>query len=124
MLNVRFVTNIPRICGVILLTLATSCVSAQETITDNLIIPIVENAKVFAKFSDESPAVANYFSALSESDIINFYRQYYGAPIKEERKRGRLTLHFTQSSSNVRVIISPQNSLRQVDILVESKKAK
>lgn len=117
-------TNMPRIFGVILLTLATSGVNAQETNTDELMVPIVDNAKVFAKFNDKSPAVANYFSALSESDIIDFYRQHYGAPIKEERKRGRLTLQFAHSSANVRVVISPQNSLRQVDILVEKKQTK
>jgi hypothetical protein len=85
-------------------------------------IPVAEKARVFAKFIDEYPAVINYFTPLSEQDVIAFYQAHYGELISEERKRGRLMLKFSTNTNTVRVVVSEQNKLRQVDVLVEKVK--
>jgi len=66
------------------------------------------------------PAVVNYFTKKSEDDIIAFYQKEYGEPLKKNRKRGRLTLNFSQAENNIRVVISQQNRVRQVDVIIEN----
>ncbi len=89
--------------------------------TENITIPIVENARVFAQFDDEYPAVVNYFTPLSEQEVISFYQEKYGEIVTQERKRGRLMLKFSNDNNNIRVVISKQNKMRQVDVLVEKR---
>ena len=84
-------------------------------------IPIIDQAHVFAEFTDRLPAVVNYFSDESEEAIINFYQKFYGEELSQERKRGRLTVYFTDEDNNIRVIISQQNNKRQVDVLITQK---
>ena len=85
-------------------------------------IPIIENAKVFAKLVDKMPAVVNYFTPATEQELISFYQQALGEVIVQERKRGRLTLSFISDLYATRVIISEQNNARQVDIIQEENK--
>jgi len=85
-------------------------------------IPVVDNARVFAKFIDEYPAVINYFTRLSEQDVIAFYQSQYGEILSQERKRGRLMLKFATDNTTIRIVISEQNKMRQVDVLVEKSK--
>ena len=66
------------------------------------------------------PAVVNYFTKKTEEEIIAFYQKEYGEPLQQERKRGRLTLNFSQETNNIRVVISQQNSVRQVDVIIEN----
>lgn len=82
-------------------------------------IPIIEDAQVFAEYSDSLPAVINYFSYATESQVIDFYQQAFGEPLSQERKRGRLTLKYAEGAEAMRVIISQQNKRRQVDVIVE-----
>ena len=82
-------------------------------------IKVMAEAKVFASFTDGLPAVLNYFVKSTEQEVIDFYQQAYGEPLAQERKRGRLTLQFSQEETNIRVVISTQNNHRQVDILIE-----
>jgi hypothetical protein len=82
-------------------------------------IPIIEDAQVFAEYSDSLPAVINYFSYATESQVIHFYQQAFGEPRSQERKRGRLTLKYAEGAEAMRVIISQQNKRRQVDVIVE-----
>ncbi|MBL4910646.1 MAG: hypothetical protein JKX78_11635 [Alteromonadaceae bacterium] len=89
--------------------------------TSTISIPILENAKVFADFSDKLPAVIDYFTKADEDSVINFYQMAYGEVLSQERKRGRLTLTFADDTNNIRVVISTQNKMRQVDVLVEKK---
>lgn len=91
----------------------TSYVSA-ETIN----IARVADAQVFASFNDELPAVLNYFTKKSEQNIIDFYQTQYGDILYRELKRKRLTLKFKQADKNIRVVISQQNKLKQVDVIV------
>ena len=84
-------------------------------------IPVIENAKVFADFSTEMPAVLNYFTSATETQVIDFYQQSFGTPISQERKRGHLTLSYLQEKQRTRVVISERNNKRQVDIIVEKK---
>ncbi len=83
-------------------------------------IPTIANAQVFADFSDDIPAVLNYFTRATEEQIIDFYQQSFGESISQERKRGRLTLTYQQETKNIRVVISQQNKKRQVDVIVET----
>ena len=86
-----------------------------------VIIPIVEDAKVFAEFTGSLPAVTNYFTNASEAQVIDFYQNAFGEASSQERKRGRLTLQYTEGEEAKRVVISQQNKKRQVDVIVESK---
>ena len=100
--------------------------SAQTTSTvdkmmDKVNIPVIEDARVFAKFDDKMPAVINYFTANSEDSVIDFYNKSYGEPKDRERKRGRLTLNYRQGKQQIRVVISPQNKMRQVDVIVDKQ---
>jgi len=83
---------------------------------DNILV--MDDAKVFAEFNDNLPFVTNYFSPSSEEDILAFYLTAYGEPINQERKRGRLTSHYYYNEQDIRVVISTQNKLQQVDILL------
>lgn len=85
-----------------------------------VVIPTMSDARIFAEFKDKIPAVVNYFSKSTEEEIISFYQKEYGQPLGQERKRGRLTLNFNQEMQNIRVVISHQNNMRQVDVIVDS----
>lgn len=85
-----------------------------------VVIPTMSDARIFAEFKDKIPAVVNYFSKSTEEEIISFYQKKYGQPLGQERKRGRLTLNFNQEMQNIRVVISHQNNMRQVDVIVDS----
>ncbi|MGL1958679.1 MAG: hypothetical protein OCD00_15335 [Colwellia sp.] len=109
-----------------LILFASAAVFANET--KPITIPVIEHATVFAEFTDEMPAVINYFTLASEQQIIDFYQQNYGEVLSQQRKRGRLTLHFAQNMQQeipksklqrIRVIISQQSKKRQVDVMVE-----
>ncbi|MEW6981993.1 hypothetical protein AAD001_05010 [Colwelliaceae bacterium 6471] len=93
--------------------------SAYAKTLDKIEIPVMDNAKIFAQFNEDFPAVVNYFVKTSEEDVISFYQNIYGEPQLQERKRGRLTLRFAKADQMIRVIISPQNNNQQVDILIE-----
>ncbi|WP_440876094.1 hypothetical protein [Thalassotalea sp. PLHSN55] len=99
-----------------LLTLPTAFAESELLIN----IPKVPDAEVFAEFTDKLPAVVNYFSSESEQAIISFYQAVYGEAISSDRKRGRLTLYFSNNEIVTRVVISQQNNKRQVDVLVEN----
>lgn len=81
----------------------------------------MSDAQVFADFTDDMPAVLNYFTSATEEIVVDFYQQHYNGFLKQERKRGRLTLTYQQDNHEVRVVISQQNKKRQVDVIVELK---
>lgn len=107
----------------ILLSFSTSIYALEESevSTNSVIIPMMTNAQVFADFTDDIPAVLNYFTIATEEQIINFYQQHYGEFISQEKKRGRLTLTYQQEKHSIRVVISQQNRKRQVDVIMELK---
>ena len=107
----------------ILLSFSTSIYALEVSQADKnkVIIPMMTNAQVFANFTDDLPAVLNYFTTATEEQIINFYQQHYSDAISQESKRGRLTLTYQQKKHNIRVVISEQNKKRQVDIIIELK---
>jgi len=90
---------------------------AQEQ--QNYHIPTPEDANIFAEFTDELPAVINYYTKQDEQQIIDFYQAKYGQAISSEMKKGRLTLHFNYVDKKLRVIISVQGNSQQVDILLQ-----
>ncbi len=84
-------------------------------------IPVLEDAQIFAEFTDALPAVINYFTQSTEAQVINFYQQTFGEAHSQERKRDRLTLQYQEGEEKMRVVISQQNKKRQVDVIIESK---
>lgn len=112
--------KVSRILATLLLCSSGSFVFAEQHETE-IIIPKVSDAKVFAQFTEKAPAVLNYFTQLSEDEIISFYQENYGKALHQERKRGRLTLSFGDESQQTRVVISQQNNQRQVDIIVDKQ---
>ncbi len=90
--------------------------------TDSFDIPMLDKATVFAEFTDDMPAVLNYFTSATEEQIIAFYQKHFGKPTLQQRKRGRLTLTYQQEKQTIRVVISLQNNKHQVDIIVEQVK--
>lgn len=122
----RFMPKSLILSPALLLLMMSFSSSAQTTSTvdkmmDKVNIPVIEDARVFAKFDDKTPAVINYFTANSEDSVIDFYNKSYGEPEDRERKRGRLTLNYRQGKQQIRVVISPQNKMRQVDVIVDKQ---
>ena len=103
--------------GAVLFSLSSVTLASNET--SPVSIPMIDNAQVFADFTDDMPAVLNYFTNASEEQVIGFYQQHFGEAISQERKRGRLTLSYLQEKQMMRVVISQQNNKRQVDVIVE-----
>ncbi|MFD2165942.1 hypothetical protein ACFSJY_06645 [Thalassotalea euphylliae] len=85
----------------------------------DVVLPILDDAKVFAEFIDGYPAIVNYYTYASEDDVIAFYSGNYGEPIEQERKRGRLTVTYYLDEISTRVVISEQDNYRQVDVIQE-----
>lgn len=105
------------LAGAVLLSL--SLISFAEEKVTHISIPMIENAQVFANFTDDIPAVLNYFTSASEAQVIAFYQQHFGEALSQNRKRGRLTLSYLQEDKAIRVVISQQNNKRQVDVIIE-----
>jgi len=99
----------------------TFCTSILAQPTTQINIPTLDDAAIFAEFTDKLPAVVNYFTKSNEQTIIEFYQNSYGEPLSKERKRGRLSLTFSNDNNNIRVVISKQNKMQQVDVLLLSK---
>jgi len=103
--------------GAVLFSLSALTFASEES--NPVSIPMLDNAQVFADFTDDIPAVLNYFTSSTEEQVIDFYKQSFGESIFQEKKRGRLTLTYQKEKQTIRVIISHQNNKRQVDIIVE-----
>ncbi|WP_448211135.1 hypothetical protein [Colwellia sp. MEBiC06753] len=88
--------------------------------TGDISIPVLTDAKVFAEFTDQLPAVVNFYTHATEDEVIAFYANYYGEPVDEQRKRGRLTVIYYHNDIATRVVISEQDNYRQVDVLQEN----
>ena len=99
----------------------TFCTSILAQPSTDITVPTLADARVFADFTDKLPAVVNYFTKSNEQAIINFYQNSYGESLSQERKRGRLTLTFATDKNTIRVVISKQNKMHQVDVLMSSK---
>lgn len=102
--------------GIILLSLST-LTFAKGDVTP-VSIPMIENAQIFADFTDGMPAVLNYYTLATQEQIISFYKENYGDSTSQETKRNRLTLTFEKNKQSIRVTISQQNNKREVDIIV------
>ena len=106
------------VAGAFLFSLSSVALASSNEIS----IPMLDNAQVFAEFTDEMPAVLNYFTLATEEQVVNFYQQQFNEPTSKERKRGRLTLTYLKGEQAIRVVVSQQNKKRQVDVIVEQKK--
>ncbi|TWX53327.1 hypothetical protein [Colwellia hornerae] len=128
MLNLRTVNLSSQLaCSLKTLLVAFTLVNINLAMAEEnamVTIATMSDARVFAEFTHETPAVINYFTKSSEAEVINFYQKEYGQPLNQERKRGRLTITFNQELHSIRVVISQQNRLRQVDVIVEENNSK
>lgn len=86
----------------------------------DIFIPVTGDARVFAEFVDKLPAVVNYYTRLSELEVIEFYSESFGEPVSQERKRERLTVTYLSGDISTRVVISEQDEQQQVDVIQES----
>ncbi|PHR85380.1 MAG: hypothetical protein COA59_03245 [Colwellia sp.] len=122
-MNNKNSSKLPLFISAILLNFSASiyALESNEANTNSVIIPVIANAQVFANFTNELPAVLNYFTRATEEQIIDFYQQQYSGFLSQERKRGRLTLTYQQEKHSIRVVISQQNKKRQVDVIIQLK---
>lgn len=120
-MNKKNSSKLPLFISAIFLSFSVSLYALDngDTGQQNVVIPMMTNAQVFADFTDDVPAVLNYFTRASKEEIIDFYQQHYGEDLSREEKRGRLTLTYQQKNHSIRVVISQQNKKRQVDVIVE-----
>jgi len=88
-----------------------------EATGDSFDIPTLEATNIFAH-EQSLPAVVNYYTKSTVEEISAFYVASYGEITMQETKRGRLMLKFNSGMHKVRVIISDQNKMRQVDVIV------
>ena len=100
-------------------TLGSNAYALGDPLKKPVLIPVIEHAQIFADFTDDTPAVVNYFTSSTEEQIITFYQQEFGDSLSQERKRERLTLTYQKEKQAIRIVISQQNKKRQVDIIVE-----
>jgi len=119
-MNIKNIRHNLSLISVLSLGLFFSTTQANAT-EESIVIAKLSDAQVFADFTDELPAVVNYFTSATEEEIISFYQKNYGKMFDSERKRGRLTLKFSQQELSIRVVISQQNRKRQVDVLIQNK---
>lgn len=91
--------------------------NAQDNI-ESFYIERLPEANIFASINDELPAVLNYFTPISELEIISFYKEKYGDIVSQELKYKRLTLVFHQEKREIRIAISKQNNKHQVDVIL------
>jgi len=122
----RFIPKSSFLSRTLLLLMVSFSINAEtmnkeKNSMENVDIPVIEGARIFAKFDENTPAVINYFTSVTEDSVIAFYNKSYGEPVQRERKRGRLTLNYQQDLQQIRVIISQQNKLRQVDVIVDKR---
>lgn len=120
-MNIKNSNKFSLFVGAILLSFSTSIYALEdnEASSHSVVIPMVTDAQVFADFTDEVPAVLNYFTNATEEQVIQFYQEHYSEFNSQERKRGRLTLTYQQEAHSIRVVISQQDKKRQVDVIVE-----
>lgn len=105
-----------------LITTAVIAEESTEAVSINIEIPMVTDAQVFSKFNDKYPAMVNYFTKDSFSEISSFYSEQFGSPISEQTVYGRLELKFDHMQQTIRVIVAKQKNHREVDVIVEEKK--
>jgi len=101
------------------ISLFTAIATDVQASESNAPIAYPTGAKIFASYTDELPMVINYYTQLSNQEIIRFYQEKYGEAIKSEMKRGRLALYFNLQTNTLRVIISKQGNFQQVDALLK-----
>ncbi len=82
-------------------------------------VPLVNDAREFARLDTKLPAVLSYFTRQSMSQLQQFYQQQLGEPNNSEMVHGRLNLYYRLNQQQVRILISEQNDWRQVDIMVQ-----
>lgn len=114
----KLTANLTLLASAVLFNISSVALASNVSVT----IPMLDNAQVFAEFTDEMPAVLNYFTLATEEQVVNFYQQQFNEPTSKERKRGRLTLTYQQENQTIRVVVSQQNKKRQVDVIVEQIK--
>jgi len=97
------------------------CTEIKAENNDLISIPIVNDARVFYQFSDNFPAMVNYFTAHDKRTIVSYYTKQYGEYASLNEKRGRITVTYSIGKAEIRVIISRQDKVQQVDVIYQLK---
>lgn len=84
-------------------------------------IPMPEQARVFADYTEKQPFVISYFTDLNEQALVSFYQEKLGDIKAQSRKRERLQLFFESDIHKTRVIISTQKNATEVNIFQHKK---
>ena len=108
--------------GLGLITSGAIAAESKDAETISIEIPMVTDAQVFSKFNDKYPAMVNYFTKDSYSEITSFYSEQFGAPTSEQTVYGRLELNFEHMQQTIRVIVAKQKNHREVDVIIEENK--
>lgn len=82
-------------------------------------VPIVDDAREFARLDTKLPAVLSYFSQKSMPELRHYYLQHLGEPVKAEAIYGRENLFFNLDGKQVRILLSERENWCQVDIMVQ-----
>ncbi|WP_371378505.1 hypothetical protein [Thalassotalea aquiviva] len=110
--------------GLLAFTITTSnqLFANEQAHSEKINIPVIENARVFSSFTDGYPAMVNFFTDLSFTEIEQFYATQYGSPIDQQMRYGRLELYFDNSEHRIRVIVSEQSPKREVGVFIEQQR--
>jgi hypothetical protein len=122
MTRIEMLTSINKyllLISTIFFSVNTITFAKNETNKNNIVIPVIDKAQIFAELTDGTPAVLNYFTESTEDQIIDFYKNNYGSALFNEKKHNQLILVYKQASQTIRIVISQQGNKRQVDIIVK-----
>jgi hypothetical protein len=122
-MKVKDISKCTILIAAIILNLSTESIANETVKKTPVTIPQLEDAQVFSDFTDETPAVLNYFTLSTKKQVIAFYSLHFGEPVFQEIKQNYLTLIYQKAQQTVRIVISERSNKRQVDIIIESNKS-
>lgn len=108
------------LCAATLCLMTNIAVAEDDIAPQQIQIPVIEDAQVFAEFIDGYPAMTNYFTESSFEQVTSFYTEKYGPSIEQQTRYGRLELKFSDMGNVIRVIVAKQNNRQEVDVMIES----
>jgi hypothetical protein len=118
-MKVKAIGKYTILIAAIILNLSTVSVANETVKNTPVTIPQLEDAQVFADFTNDTPAVLNYFTLSTKKQVTAFYSLQFGQPVSQEKKQDYLTLIYQQEHYMIRIVISEQSNKRQVDIILE-----
>lgn len=81
-------------------------------------VPVYPQSKLCLPFSESLPASMSYHADSHPDAVQDYYVSALGEATSQQQMKGRLVMTFAQGSQTI--IISPDGSGSQVDILVKN----